>query len=184
MLTHSLFQSYTPQQWIDEIKMASAQGIDGFALNFGYDSWQSSQMQSAYDAATASGTGFKMFFSLDMSVLRCDDDDTIRHYINKFKNHPAQLKDASGNMWITTFDGGNCKTDEQWNNVLRTNGVGIKFVPGFFNDETYVKMKELYPSINGDFWVSALAGGSSFTEQNTNRDYSYSGVRPGPSTTT
>ncbi|KAG8953476.1 hypothetical protein FRC04_002318 [Tulasnella sp. 424] len=155
VIAHVIFgntYSYTPQQWIDEIKMASAQGIDGFALNFGYDYWQSSQMQSAYDAATASGTGFKMFFSLDMSVLRCDDDDTIRSYINKFKDHPAQLKDASGNMWITTFDGGNCKTDAQWNNVLRTNGVGIKFVPGFFNDETYIKMKELYPSINGDFW--------------------------------
>lgn len=137
--------------------MASAQGIDGFALNFGYDSWQADQMQSAYDAASASGTGFKMFFSLDMSVLGCGDDATIRFYINKFKNHPAQLKDASGNMWITTFDGGSCKSDAQWNNVLRTNGVGIKFVPGFFNDLTYTKMKEYFPSINGDFWVSILA---------------------------
>ncbi|KAG9013645.1 hypothetical protein FRB90_005817 [Tulasnella sp. 427] len=153
--------SYTKQQWIDEIKMASAQGIDAFALNFGYDSWQPTQMQSAYDAASSSGTGFKMLLSLDFTVLGCGDDSTITTNINKFKNHAAQLKDSSGNMWIQTFDGGNCKTDSQWNTVLRNNGIGIKFVPAFFIDETNTRMKDRFPSINGDFlWGGAWPKGN------------------------
>ncbi|KAG8896352.1 hypothetical protein FRC00_006084, partial [Tulasnella sp. 408] len=82
--------------------MASAQGIDAFALNFGYDSWQAGQMDSAYDAAASSGTGFKMLLSFDFTVLGCGDNNIITTNINKYKNHAAQLKDSSGNMWITT----------------------------------------------------------------------------------
>lgn len=153
--------SYTKQQWIDEIKMASAQGIDAFALDFGYDSWQAGQMDSAYDAAVSSGTGFKMLLSLDFTVLSCSDNNIITTNIVKYKNHAAQLKDSSGNMWVQTFDGGNCRTDTQWNSVLRNNGINIKFVPAFFNDETNTKMKDMFPSINGDFlWGGAWPKGN------------------------
>jgi glucan endo-1,3-alpha-glucosidase len=40
--------------------MASAAGIDGFALNFGRDYWQPAQLASAYAAAEAHGS-FKLF---------------------------------------------------------------------------------------------------------------------------
>ena len=47
--------------------MASQSGIDSFALNLGTNQpWEIAQVQSAYDAAQQSGTGFKMFISLDM----------------------------------------------------------------------------------------------------------------------
>lgn len=52
---------YTPDMWLDDVKMASAAGFDGFALNLGTDSWQIKQLGAAYDAAAAYGSAFKLF---------------------------------------------------------------------------------------------------------------------------
>lgn len=43
-----------------DIRLASASGIDGFALNLGPDWWQPDRIRDAYNAAAASGTGFKV----------------------------------------------------------------------------------------------------------------------------
>jgi hypothetical protein len=40
---------------------------DAFALNVGIDSWQPARVADAYAAAESSGTGFKLFLSVDMS---------------------------------------------------------------------------------------------------------------------
>jgi glucan endo-1,3-alpha-glucosidase len=42
---------------------------DAFALNVGSDSWQPDRVSSAFAAAKASGTGFKLFLSFDMSFV-------------------------------------------------------------------------------------------------------------------
>lgn len=52
--------TYTYDTWMNDIKLASASGIDGFALNMGPDSWQPDRIKDAYNAAAASGTGFKV----------------------------------------------------------------------------------------------------------------------------
>lgn len=46
--------------WADDIRIASANGIDGFALNMGRDSWEPARVADAYAAAEAAGN-FKMF---------------------------------------------------------------------------------------------------------------------------
>jgi glucan endo-1,3-alpha-glucosidase len=51
---------YTYDTWMRDIKLASASGIDGFALNMGPDSWQPDRIRDAYNAAAASNTGFKV----------------------------------------------------------------------------------------------------------------------------
>lgn len=51
---------YTYDTWMKDIRLASANGIDGFALNFGPDGWQPDRIRDAYNAAAASGTGFKV----------------------------------------------------------------------------------------------------------------------------
>jgi glucan endo-1,3-alpha-glucosidase len=51
---------YTYNMWMDDIRLASANGIDGFMLNLGPDSWQPARVQDAYNAARDSGTGFKV----------------------------------------------------------------------------------------------------------------------------
>ncbi|KAG8986907.1 hypothetical protein FRB90_003702 [Tulasnella sp. 427] len=142
--------SYTPSQWASEIKMAAAQGIDAFALNLGYDSWQAGQVQSAYDVAAANG--FKMLLSFDMTVLGCGDGNIVRSNVNKYTDHPAQLKDNGGKAIVTTFDGGNCKSSGEWQSELG----GSRFVPAFFNDLNSASLKSLYPVAGGDLlWGGA-----------------------------
>ena len=58
---------YTEDDWASDIELASANGIDGFALNIGTDSWQAGQVKNAYSAAEKSSSGFKMFISFDMT---------------------------------------------------------------------------------------------------------------------
>lgn len=38
---------YTVNDWADDIALASANGIDAFALNIGTDSWQPTQIKNA-----------------------------------------------------------------------------------------------------------------------------------------
>jgi glucan endo-1,3-alpha-glucosidase len=52
--------SYTPAIWADDIAKASANGIDGFALNMGRDEWEPARIADAYAAAEAKGN-FKLF---------------------------------------------------------------------------------------------------------------------------
>lgn len=51
---------YSYNTWMNDVRMASASGIDGFVLNLGSDSWQPARVQDAYNAARDSGTGFKV----------------------------------------------------------------------------------------------------------------------------
>lgn len=38
---------YTSQDWLDDINLAHANGIDAFALNIGSDSWQPDRVKDA-----------------------------------------------------------------------------------------------------------------------------------------
>lgn len=78
---------YVLQDWADDIALAHAAGIDGFALNVGRDEWQPARVNDAYvlpqllptlrylhtmtfsryQAALQSGLDFKLFLSLDMA---------------------------------------------------------------------------------------------------------------------
>lgn len=60
---------YTYDTWLADVKLASANGIDAFALNVGSDQWQRDRVVDAFDAARDSGTGFKMFMSFDMACV-------------------------------------------------------------------------------------------------------------------
>jgi glucan endo-1,3-alpha-glucosidase len=57
---------YTYDTWLADVKLASANGIDAFALNVGTDDWQKDRVDDAFNAARDSETGFKMFMSFDM----------------------------------------------------------------------------------------------------------------------
>ena len=130
---------------------------DAFALNIGYDSWQPGQVKAAYDAASATGTGFKMFISLDMTVLSCSDNAVITKNIADYKDHPAQLKDSKGAVLLSTFDGGNCKSSQDWANAFSAAGTAVRFFPAFFNDLTSTTLKSIYPVIGGDLIVSSVS---------------------------
>ncbi|KAI0086496.1 glycoside hydrolase [Irpex rosettiformis] len=142
---------YTQDDWSADIEQAHAAGIDGFALNIGTDEWQPKQVASAYAAAQASGTDFKLFFSFDMSVIPCaspDDAATLRNYIKTYANHPNQLK-YNGRSFASTFAGENCKFGQDTAvNGWKTQFVqhpelsgenAVYFVPSFFIDPATFK---------------------------------------------
>ena len=99
--------SYDYNTWISQIQLAVAGGIDGFALNLGADSSQVNGLDLAYQAAAGSGTGFKMFLSLDMTVFGCSSyghADILKSLVSKFAGHSNQAKYAS-KVLVGTFAG-------------------------------------------------------------------------------
>ncbi|KAJ6613323.1 glycoside hydrolase [Mycena sp. CBHHK59/15] len=135
---------YTLQDWTDDINLAQASGLDGFALNVGPDDFQTTQTANAYQAALQSGSNFKLFFSLDMSVLPCattDDGASLRARVKDFASHPNQLQ-FNGRAFVSTFAGESCKfgqgsVAEGWRSQFAQHpdlqGT-IHFVPSFFID--------------------------------------------------
>ncbi|KAI5123869.1 hypothetical protein M0805_005686 [Coniferiporia weirii] len=135
---------YTVGDWLDDIKLAHANGIDAFALNTGTDSWQPDQVKNAYTAAEQSNTTFKLFISFDMTVLPCTtpaDAATLRNYITTYANSSAQFK-YDGKIFASTFSGEKCtfgqgSVAQGWTSQFTSQLTGansVFFVPSFFVD--------------------------------------------------
>ncbi|KAF7346349.1 hypothetical protein MSAN_01862600 [Mycena sanguinolenta] len=136
---------YTLQDWTNDMNLASASGLDGFALNVGPDDFQTTQTVNAFQAAEALGSNFKLFFSLDMSVLPCatpDDAAALRARVLNFTSSPAYLQRTPGKAFVSTFAGESCtfgQTDvptgwrTQFTQSPDLQGK-IEFVPSFFID--------------------------------------------------
>ncbi|TFY74984.1 hypothetical protein EWM64_g9028 [Hericium alpestre] len=125
---------------------AHASGIDGFALNVGRDDWQPGQVANAYNAASQSGTDFKLFLSFDMSSLPCaspDDAAALRKYITTYATHPNQAT-YNGRVLASTFSGETCTFGQSspstgWSSQFTqhpdlTGQNAVAFVPAFFVD--------------------------------------------------
>ncbi|KAG9315881.1 glycoside hydrolase family 71 protein [Chiua virens] len=135
---------YTQQDWLSDIRLAFQNGIDGFALNVGQDSWQPQQVANAYQAASQSGTGFKLFLSFDMTSLPCssaNDAATLRNYITTYASHPNQLI-CNGRVFASTFSGESCQFGQSsvksgWSTQFLQQLSGqsaVYFLPSFFID--------------------------------------------------
>nr|XP_018261580.1 uncharacterized protein I303_06018 [Kwoniella dejecticola CBS 10117]OBR83738.1 hypothetical protein I303_06018 [Kwoniella dejecticola CBS 10117] len=135
--------SYSQSTWADDINQASAAGIDGFALNYGSDSWQSARIADAYAAAKADGS-FKMFLSMDVTSLGCSSTGDAQNLINTiatYANNSAQAKVGS-KVLVSTFAGENCKFgqgsyQDAWNyfdTLLAAKSIDVYFVPAVFAD--------------------------------------------------
>ncbi|ETW78345.1 glycoside hydrolase family 71 protein [Heterobasidion irregulare TC 32-1] len=143
---------YTTEDWVEDIKLARAHGLDGFALNVGREEWQRCRVEDCYTAAARlnqSTTGpdvfqFKLFISFDMtSIPSATEQDTrlLCDYMQLCKLHigTCQLihKDR---VLVSTFAG-------EMATFGRSNGEGwvwakqqmeeiapISFIPAFFID--------------------------------------------------
>lgn len=151
---------YALQDWVDDINLAHAYGIDAFALNIGSDSWQSARVQDAYTAAQQTGTGFKLFLSFDMSSLPCsspNDAATLRNYITHYASHPNQFK-YNNKVFVSTFSGENCffgqgSVVQGWSSQFLgqlTGANSVFFVPSFFVDPS---------TFASGGWLSIMDGG-------------------------
>ncbi|KAF8798939.1 glycoside hydrolase family 71 protein [Phlegmacium glaucopus] len=154
---------YTLDDWKEDIVLAHAAGIDGFALNMGTDSWEPARVADAYDAAKQSGLDFKLFLSLDMSSFPCNsptDARTLRNLVNTYISHPNQLQYAS-RAFVSTFSGENCKfgqgsVPDGWKSQFSKHpdlDGKIYFVPAFFIDPA--SFTDFADVMDGDFnWNS------------------------------
>ncbi|KAI0345808.1 glycoside hydrolase [Trametopsis cervina] len=176
---------YTQDDWKEDIQLAHSSGIDGFALNIGTDDWQPTQVDSAYAAAQASGTDFKLFISFDMSVFPCSSPDhaaALRNYITKYASHPNQLK-YNGRSFASTFAGESCAFGQdnvadgwktQFTQHPELSGANaVHFVPSFFVDPA--TFGQYSGAANGQLnWNSAW--NVALTAQNANSDLSSVGL--------
>jgi len=135
--------SYTPAIWADDIAKASANGIDGFALNMGRDEWEPARIADAYAAAEAKGN-FKLFFSLDVSSLGCSTTAhaaNLANIILTYANSSAQAlyKDK---VLVSSFAGENCNFGQSsvtagWaytKDLLTAQNTSIYLMPAIFSD--------------------------------------------------
>lgn len=99
-------------QWASDIAQAAANGINAFALNVGTDSWQIAQVASAYAAAAAYGSSFKLFLSLDMTVFPCSsagNADALVSIAATYAGHSNQATwQSTGKPIVSTFAGSDC----------------------------------------------------------------------------
>ncbi|KAG0144605.1 hypothetical protein CROQUDRAFT_672281 [Cronartium quercuum f. sp. fusiforme G11] len=101
--------NFTQEDWRNEINLAASHGIDAFCLNVGTAAkWQVDQVSTAYEIATqiktSWGNPFKMFLSLDMSVIESASE--VSQWVTTFVPAPAQLL-IDGRPLISTFSGEN-----------------------------------------------------------------------------
>ncbi|KAL1748391.1 glycoside hydrolase family 71 protein [Schizophyllum fasciatum] len=155
---------YTQGDWAEDISLASASGIDGFALNMGTDDWQPERVADAYQAAQEAGNDFKLFLSLDMTVWPCNSPDSaskLRALVNKFADHPNQLK-LNDRVFVSTFSGEKCNfgqgsVADGWKSQFYQHpelAGKIHFVPSFFVDPG--QFSQFADIMDGDFnWNSA-----------------------------
>ena len=123
-----------------DIRLASLNGIDAFALNIGVDSWQWDRVADAYGAALSSGLNFKLFPSFDMTSLpgtSASDAEHLMEYISTYSDHPNSLL-YNGKMFVSTFSGENCSfgtssINDGWIKAVK-GGPPVFFVPSFFVD--------------------------------------------------
>lgn len=99
--------NYTRDDWNHQMTLAASHGIDAFAMNVGApEGWQLAQVTTAYDVATqlvgTDGQPFRLFLSLDMSVIKTASEVTT--WVTKFTPMKAQLL-VGGKALISTFSG-------------------------------------------------------------------------------
>jgi len=86
------------------------------------------QVDSAYAAAQASGTGIKLFYSFDLTEMDCNLGDLVAR-VNRFASHPAQFK-VNGKVLISSYSG-DCLGNTGWAGLKQqTNGYLMPFVWG------------------------------------------------------
>ena len=113
-----------------EVREAQAAGIDGFALNVGAwsgpDTYYKSRVALIYDAAEQLGTGFKLFFSIDLG-----NTDDIVDMVSTYGTRSNSFR-YQGRVLLSTFGQNGLDWQNSVFGPLRNNGIDVFFVPHFW----------------------------------------------------
>ncbi|KAJ7471811.1 glycoside hydrolase [Mycena latifolia] len=154
---------YNQSDWEADIKQIHANGVDAIALNIGSDSWEVDQVASAYAAAKAAGSSYKLFLSFDFTSWPCDVAATVAQ-ANRYAYHPNQFM-VDGKPMVSSYEG-SCLSVDQWAQVKDgTGGYLMPFVPG--QEGNF----DSWPS--WDSWLAWGAAWSQDSEPKTTADDEY-----------
>ena len=118
---------------------------DALALNIGSDSWEETQVASAYAAAESLGTGFKLFLSFDFTAMGCTLSNIVS-LVNTYANHPNQFK-FNGKTFISSYEGG-CLGNAGWASLKdQTNGYAMPFISGLEGQFSQ------WPALDSWYWL-------------------------------
>ncbi|KAH9473953.1 hypothetical protein Pst134EA_001009 [Puccinia striiformis f. sp. tritici] len=175
--------NYSRSDWSSQCALAASHGIDAFALNVGSpDEWQLQQVKNAFEAAdavkTTTGTSFKLFLSLDMSVIQTAEDVTT--WVTSFVPLSAQLL-IEGRPLISTFSGENNKLggvdlSAGWNAALKgplarlSPPLNALFIPAWSGLDPNTAVSN-NPVVDGIMTWNSWPSGSEST--NTINDYEF-----------
>lgn len=166
----------TIQGYEHDIQDAQAAGIDGFALDLGdYDDpaqvYYNTNTALMYAAAEQLGTGFKLFFSLEIT-----NPPTIIDLISTYAGRTNTFRYGT-KVVVSTFG----QNQVDWSNrvfaPLQSNGISVFFVPHFWPNPiqelpTYqdgVGILNTYSNIlNGLFWFGAAGLPAELVQCNSN----------------
>ncbi|KAJ7496785.1 glycoside hydrolase [Mycena latifolia] len=147
---------YSIDDWAADIEEASANDIDGFALNVGKEAWQFDRVTLAFAAAAGASKPFALFLSFDMSSIPSTSPtnvDLLCKYLTAFGNHPRMFR-YKDKVLVSTFAGEGStfghEARDAWafaKNAMEAI-VPIHFVPALFIDPArYPEM----PALDGAF---------------------------------
>jgi len=170
--------NYTQQDFLTEIQIAHAAGIDGFALNFALPVNFSStdlSLNQVYSAAEQYGNGFGLFLSFDYGVVPNWEPSVVISYINRYSSSPAQYR-YKDKPFVSTFEGPDHASD--WEEIKAQ--TGCFFIPDY-SSKGAVGAAAL-PNVDGllswDAWPE-------YTNDvpTTDQDVGYAYLIPGPTLT-
>ncbi|MCJ1287876.1 hypothetical protein MMC26_007228 [Xylographa opegraphella] len=148
--------------YTQEMTLASAAGIDGFAMNIAGDPWTEDQLDAAYSAAAP--LNFKLFLSFDHAANDGAFGGSftaanITAYINRYKAEPAQyLYGAKAQPVASTFEGPGHAAD--WISVQEA--TQCFFIPDWTSMKTAPNAASLFATVNGalswDVWPNGPTG--------------------------
>ena len=120
--------------YTNDINLAKAAGIDAFAVNYG--GWASALPYFAHYLdifyKTAEKLNFKLFLCMDTTDI--PNAAMVVNLTNFYADSSAQMKDAAGNIFLSSFETGpppwNWQTD-----VINKIKVPVTFLPGTLSED-------------------------------------------------
>jgi glucan endo-1,3-alpha-glucosidase len=141
-----IVSTYAQADWENDMKIAKAHGVDGFALNIGKDDYSQKQLDLAYAAAEV--VDFDLFISFDFNWYHIDEVDAVATMFKRYMDRPKQYK-VDGKPFVSTFVGDGF----DWGAVEKAVGKPIHSVPFY---EPTAQNADL-PSVSGLFsWYVLL----------------------------
>ncbi|VDC04446.1 unnamed protein product [Peniophora sp. CBMAI 1063] len=145
-------QSFDADQWRTEITAAQSLGIQGFVLDTAGNSYEPSQIGTAYTVAESLPQSFEFIWSFDFNSHAWSNSEIVS-LVTAHASSPASYK-WNGDVLVSTF-GGQTEDDSFWSGLkqtLRGQGITISLAPAFNNytdpDDASTLLSR-YPSIDG-----------------------------------